>query len=477
MTASNAYNQLTETLGLTEFTNDVIEIYGQDPVLDTPYLLGEALSGSLAVQAAAVTKIGKMRTANSIDDTLDQRIDIDVRAAVNSASGCNNIYQSGHLIKTGLDEDPTFNIYKTRDDNWIFIAGIYPHLRDGLLTLLNCPNNRASISKSISMWDSHNLENAIAENELAGSVLRTQRQWRDSQQGKELLKVPVVDIIKIGESDPEKFRDIKSGQNGSIRPLSNIRVVDMTRVLAGPLASRLLAEQGAHVLHITSPNLPYLLAAVLETGFGKKSAFIDLEQQRDLQILRNLIADADVFSENYHRSGLLKFGLSPFELARIRPGIIFVSESTFGDVGPWQNRKGVDQIAQLVTGIAAEMGVNSSPKLLPNGYYFMDYLTGYLAAAGTCAALIRRAIEGGSYWVRVSLSRSAMWIQDLGRIEFTKETLNRNIGPEERDKYTVESYSPFGVLRHTAPVAMYSRTPSYFELPVVPLGADMPMWW
>ena len=123
-----------------------------------------------------------------------------------------------------------------------------------------------------------------------------------------MLNVPVVEIIKIGESDPEKFRAPKRTSTKPIRPLSNIRVLDMTRVLAGPLASRLLAEQGADVLHISSPNLPYLYAALLETGFGKRSGFIDLEQQQDLKLLRNLIAGADIFSENYHRSGLARYG-------------------------------------------------------------------------------------------------------------------------------------------------------------------------
>ena len=477
MSYDRAFFQLLQTLGLTTSTNDSIEIIGQDPVLDTPYLIGEALAGSLGAQAAMVTRIWKMRTPNITGNGVhDQRVNIDIRAAVNSASGISNIYQSGHLIKTGLEDDPTFKIYRTLDDNWIFIAGIYPHLRDGLLRLLNCINTQASIGQAIARWDSRDLENAIADNELVGSALRTQKEWRDSQQGKELLNVPVVEIIKIGESDPEKFKDLKRTPTKPIRPLSNIRVLDMTRVLAGPLASRLLAEQGADVLHISSPNLPYLHAALLETGFGKRSSFIDLEQQQDLHLLRNLIAGADIFSENYHRSGLARYGLSPSDIANIRPGIIYVSESAFGDVGPWQNRRGVDQIAQMVTGMAAEMGSKDSPKLFPQGHYFIDYLTGYLAAAGACAALIKRATEGGSYWVRVSLIRSAMWVQDLGRIDTTKRTFIHDITSEERAKYMMMSNSPFGVLEHTAPVAKYSKTPSYFEYPVVPLGAHNPVW-
>jgi crotonobetainyl-CoA:carnitine CoA-transferase CaiB-like acyl-CoA transferase len=191
----------------------------------------------------------------------------------------------------------------------------------------------------------------------------------------------------------------------------------MTRVLAGPMATRLLAEQGANVMHISSPNLPSLLAALLETGLGKRSTFIDLAKSKDVKQLKKLISQADIFVENYHRSGLSKHGLSPLELAKLRPGIIYVSESAYGEAGPWQYRRGAEQLAETVTGIAAELGAFDSPKLFPG--YLNDYLTGYLAAFGACAALIRRAKEGGSYWVRVSLCRTAMWIQDLGRVNLS----------------------------------------------------------
>lgn len=479
MPQKRALSQLKEVLDLPAGSLDSIKIRGQDPVLDSPYFIGEALASALGAQAAAVTEIWKIGKANATNAVQDQQVEIDTRAAINSATGVSHIFQSGHLVKTGLENNPTFDVYQTHDGKWIFIAGIYPHLKDGLLTLLNCVNTHTSISQAIQGWDSMDLEEAIAYNGLVGSVLRSEKEWRDSPQGTALLKLPVVEIIKIGESNPEGFGNSNSSPIQPIRPLSSVRVLDMTRVLAGPLASRLLAEQGADVLHVSSPNLPYLLAAVLETGFGKRSTFIDLERRQDIDILRDLIRNTDIYSENYVRSGLAKYGLSPSDLASIRPGIIYVSESAFGEVGPWQNRKGVDQIAQMVSGMAAttdDKDISSSPNLLPHGYYFMDYLTGYLAAAGACAALLKRATDGGSYWVRVSLCQSAMWLQDLGRIDPIKRTLANGITSVERDRYMMESDSAFGVLKHMAPVARYSRTPSYFERPVVPLGAHPPVW-
>ena len=191
-----------------------------------------------------------------------------------------------------------------------------------------------------------------------------------------------------------------------------------------------------------------------------------------MQSIKGLISKTDIFCENYHRSGLSKHGLSPLELAKLRPGIIYVSESTYGEAGPWQYRRGAEQLAESVTGMSAELGAVDSPKTFPG--YLNDYVTGYLAAFGACAALIRRAKEGGSYWVRVSLCRSAMWVQDLGRVS-SSDIINP-LTYEERESFMIESDSSFGKLKHVGPVAKYSETPSYYDIPVVPLGAHQPIW-
>jgi crotonobetainyl-CoA:carnitine CoA-transferase CaiB-like acyl-CoA transferase len=332
--------------------------------------------------------------------------------------------------------------------------------------LLNCAHSKTAIGESIAKWNAQELEDTLAEYGLSGGMLRTEDEWRVHPQGKSLTNLPVVDIVKIGKSESEL------NINDKKRPLSGIRVIDLTRVLAGPMASRLLAEQGADVMHISSPNLPYLLSALLETGMGKKSAFIDLDKPKDVESIKGLISKSDIFCENYHRSGLSKHGLSPLELAKLRPGIIYVSESTYGEAGPWQYRRGAEQLAESVTGMSAELGAIDSPKTFPG--YLNDYVTGYLAAFGACAALIRRAKEGGSYWVRVSLCRSAMWVQDLGRVS-SSDIINP-LTCKERESFMIESDSPFGKLKHVGPVAKYSETPSYYDIPVVPLGAHQPIW-
>ena len=485
MLDKRAFNELLASVSLPSLPSEgLVEIIGNDPVVETPFLAGEAVASALAAQAASILKIWEMRTGKH------QSVSIDLKAAVNSLTGLNNIYQSGHLVEVGIANEATMGFYPTLDSKWIFVLGLFPHLRDGLLILLNSANSREAMSESISKYKAQELEDTIAEHGLSGGMLRTQNEWRMHPQGKALLELPVVDIIKIGESEPQQFKDNNNnnddngndrstGTSSSIRPLSGIRVIDMTRVLAGPMATRLLAEQGADVMHISSPNLPFLLSALLETGWGKRSAYIDLDKAQDVKQLKKLVSQADIFVENYHRSGLSKHGLSPLEVANIRPGIIYVSESAYGETGPWQYRRGAEQLAETVTGISAELGAIDSPKLFPG--YLNDYLTGYLAAFGACAALIRRAKYGGSYWVRVSLCRTAMWIQDLGRVNLSSEQgekimTSNSITQKEQESFVMESPSPFGIIKHVAPVAKYSETASYYELPVVPLGSDMPVW-
>lgn len=475
MVDRRALDELLAYASISSPSEDMVEIIGNDPVVESPFLAGEAIASSLAAQAACVLKIWEMRTGRR------QHVSIDVKAAVNSLTGLDNIYQSGHRVDVGIINEPTVGFYPTLDSKWVFILGLFPNLRDGILNLLNSTNNRNAIGEAISKYNAQELEDTIAEHGLSGGMLRTQDEWRSHPQGKALLELPVVDLIKIDEGEPQKFQENSDDANtrsSRTRPLSGIKVIDMTRVLAGPMATRLLAEQGADVIHISSPNLPFLFAALLETGWGKRSAFIDLDKSNDVKQLKKLISHADVFVENYHRSGLSKHGLSPLEIAKLRPGIIYVSESAYGEAGPWQYRRGAEQLAETVTGIAAELGAIDSPKLFPG--YLNDYLTGYLATFGACAALIRRAKEGGSYWVRVSLCRTAMWIQDLGRVKnfsFTdEEKTTSSITSEERESFMTESNSPFGIIKHTAPVAKYSETQSYYERPVTPLGADLPIW-
>ena len=212
-----------------------------------------------------------------------------------------------------------------------------------------------------------------------------------------------VEVERIGDGDPVPFAP-------AARPLSGIKVVDMAHVLAGPVTSRVLAEQGAEVVHVSSPQQQDPVHVMIDTGFGKRSAYVDLDRAEDVATLRGLIGTADVFAHSWRPGSLDRRGLSPAELARLRPGLIYVSVSCYGYDGPWAERAGYDPLGQVASGLAAGEGSLEAP-LMASTFTLNDYLAAYLAAAGVNSALLRRAREGGSYHVKVSLTAASLYVQ------------------------------------------------------------------
>jgi crotonobetainyl-CoA:carnitine CoA-transferase CaiB-like acyl-CoA transferase len=273
-----------------------------------------------------------------------------------------------------------------------------------------------------------------------------------------------VEIIKIGDSDPEPFPE-------GDRPLSGIRALDLTRILAGPIAARTLAEHGADVLMVTAEHLPQITQHVLDTSHGKRSCFLDLSVPEDAARLRELVRDADVLSQGYRPSVMENLGFGPEELAALRPGLVYASISCFGADGPFSHRGGWEQIAQTVTGICND-GRPDRPALLPAAA--CDYTTGYLAAYGILLALARRARVGGSYHVRVSLCQSGMFIYRQGKTEYDDPDMN--VSDAELAALRLDSEPGHGLLRHLGPVLHLSDTPPHWSRPTPVLGNDAPQW-
>src|SRR5437867_6450862 len=282
-----------------------------------------------------------------------------------------------------------------------------------------------------------------------------------------------MEIVKIGDSPPEKLPD-------GDRPLSGIRVLDLTRVLAGPTCARTLAEHGADVLKITAPHLPVIEYQELDTGHGKLAAHLDLREPRELETLRGLVREADVFSQGYRPGTLGLRGLSPEALAELRPGIVYVSLSAFSHVGPWAARRGFDTVIQTVTGITSRQGV-LFPGAAPGPQFYpvsaIDYLTGYLMAFGALVALARRVREGGSWLVRISLAQVGRWLVGRGQVpEAELKDVPKEFSPAERERWTMTSDTPVGRLRHLGPVVRLSETPPRWARPSAPLGYHEPVW-
>ncbi|GAA5232631.1 CoA transferase [Verticiella sediminum] len=441
-----------------------VTIKGQDPVFPNPFKIGEATANAIAAVGVAVTDIQEMKTGRR------QNVEVDVRHAAATCIGSKLIRTRGPSGSWDLFSTREMNHMRTlthpwlcKDGRWFMPHFNLPHLHDRVIEVLKCESNAESVSKAISEWDSLDLEEAIAEAGACGSVVRSNAEWLRHPHGAMLAKRPVLEVTKIGDSDPMPF-------NPDGRPLSGIRVLDLTRILAGPMAARTLAEHGADVLMVAAERLPQVPEHVLDTSHGKRSCFLDFDKSEDLATIRQLIKSTDVFSQGY-RSGVMDhYGLSPEQLHEMRPGIVYISISCFGYGGPLSSRRGWEQISQATTGIVLDSGMDK-PKLAPAAV--CDYTTGNLAAYGALLALARRAREGGSYHVRVSLCQSGMFLYRMGKVAYD---LTAALSEAEVESISMVSNTGYGELKHLAPVLRLSETQGCWDKPAPKLGSSAPAW-
>ncbi len=462
------FGSVMKELGLSpEDTGGAITFVGEDPIFPSAHRLGASISIPIMAAAAGVADIWRQRTGRGQDLTLD------LRKAIH---GINPGYKftptvNGYpyQVPFGLDNPMTFDLYRTKDGRFFLPTGAYPGLLHSMCTFLGCSPDKDSIAEAVSKWDSEELDKAAADNGLVFALVRTAEEWAAHPQGKYLADKPLVEIIKIGESDPEPFTP-------AARPLSGLRVLAATHVIAGNVMARTLAEHGAEVLQIAHPEeFEHEAFAQDPTAGFTSSAWLDLNQPEARQRAYELAAGADVFVENYRGRKIADLGLSPEELAARRPGIIYASDKAFSHEGPWANRAGFDMEALAVTGFATEEGTPEQPKFPPT-HVMNDFIAGYIGAAGIQAALIRRAKEGGSYHVRVNLARCAMWFMSLGT--FDKDApvpageQHQLLAPD-----TITAQTPYGELVRLAPPVQFSETKPYWQDPVLVVrGSSKPAW-
>jgi crotonobetainyl-CoA:carnitine CoA-transferase CaiB-like acyl-CoA transferase len=440
-----------------------VSIIGDDPVASGVHRLGGASAVALAAQGAVLAAWWRLRGGGPPQD-----VSVDIGDAVHALNTGIFLRQNGYLSDPHvLMYSPAMGFHPTRDGRLIFLNTAKPRQRDGILELLNCPHTQAAVRASAANWGAEDLEEACAQRRLAGCMPRSQEEWRSHPQGRYQLARQVVHISRVSDGAPAP---VTPGP----RPLSGIKVLDVAHILAGPIVSRTLAEQGADVLRITSPLVPDELPLVIDTGFGKRAAFLNLDLGEDRAQLENLIKTADVFIQSYAPGSLARRGFSPERLALLNPRLIYVGVSCYGD-GPWTNRVGFDPNAQAVTGISVSEGSLQEPKRVATGL-LNDLVTGYLGAAGVLAALIRRAQEGGGYRIDLSLVRTSMWVQDLGLVPAAQRLSGSGPPPRARPPRLLSMQSPFGELTYLAPVTQYSETSAYWSRPPEPLGTSRPVW-
>jgi crotonobetainyl-CoA:carnitine CoA-transferase CaiB-like acyl-CoA transferase len=449
-----------------------------EPVLKTKLRAAETTAAALAAQAALICEIWRQRTGRS------QAASLDLQGAGLALQSVNHQRVWKYPIAYPEPTYPTVAIYPTKDGRHVMINGGYPGLRNGLLEMLDCANTAEAVRRAVGRRTAAEIEDQAAARGLSAVQVRSREEWAAHPQGQALAAAPIIEIERIGDAPPVPFPigdmgfpqhspTVPATPPSGLRPLSGIRVLDLTHVIAGPTSAKTLAEQGATVLHIYSPNRPQLPPFDIDTGHGKLSAFLDLtNRHEDKEMLRALVRKADVFAQSYRPRSISSI-FPPDEMAALRPGIVYVSLSCYGFEGPWRNRPGWEQLAQSATGIAAFEGSLEEPKLA-EGFFPNDYITGFLAAIGTLAALIRRATEGGSWHVKVSLCRTAMILLDQGQADASAKTAAPP--PEVLRRFMMESDGALGRLHFLGPVLRYTETPSRWDLPASPLGAHPPCW-
>jgi len=438
---------------------------GADPVLPTSFRIGEVGAAALAAVGVAVSELWALRTGRR------QQIGVDTRRATASLRSGHYLQLDGAAMPT--DRNTIMGVYPARDGRWSYLHCNFPNHRAAALEVLGVPEDLEAVRRAVAGWDALALEEAIIAAKGAGGMVRSMEEWARHPQAAAIASLPLLEIVKIGDSAPEALPD-------GDRPLSGVRVLDLTRVLAGPTGARTLAEHGADVLKITAAHLPNLGYQEYDTGHGKLSAYLDLREPKDVETLRALVREADVFSQGYRPGTLAARGFSPETLAGLRPGIVVVSLCAFGHVGPWASRRGFDTVVQTVSGITRRQG-HLFPGAEPGPQFYpasaIDYITGYLMAFGALAALARRAREGGSWLVRISLAQTGRFIVGRGEVpESRLANVPKEFSPEEIARWSTTSDTPAGRLRHLAPVVQLSETPARWARPSVPLGHHEPAW-
>ncbi|MFI0966675.1 CoA transferase [Streptomyces sp. NPDC021080] len=381
---------------------------------------------------------------------------------------------------------PLSRFWRTAD-GWVRTHANYPHHRARLLDALGAADDASveDVAALLAGRSAREVEESVYGAGGLAVALRTPKEWAAHEQGLALARRPLIERDGPSGGGGPSGRGGPSGDrprvlsplpgDGPLLPASGVRVLDLTRVIAGPVATRTLALLGADVLRVDGPQLPEDPDAHADTGFGKRSTVLDLAADR--RVLDELLASADVVVTGYRPGSLDRFGLSPEALAERDPGLVVAQVSAWGTYGPWGGRRGFDSLVQVATGIAVTEGSPQRPGALPA--QALDHGTGYLLAAAVLRALTERAESGHGRVVRLALARTAMWLTDgIGHQEAPGTAPDPSAGePYGRpDVWLSERTGPVGRLGHALPPVSFTGGPTDWARPPGRWGTDAARW-
>ncbi|MCK1382927.1 CoA transferase [Bradyrhizobium sp. 21] len=438
-----------------------VRLTGEEPHIPSSFRVALAGQTTIAAAGLAAAEIWRLRSGEVQD------VSVDMRHAV---AECRS---ERYLRVDDKPPPPAWDaiagVYKTGDNRFVRCHTNFPHHRDAVCKVLGCEPEREKVQAALIQWKGKDFETAAYAAGGVVALMRSCDEWSALPQARALADLPLVSIEKIGEAPPKPW------PKGD-RPLAGLRVLDLSRVIAGPVAGRTLAAHGADVLLVSGPDLPAIPWLTIDTGRGKLTTFLELKSEAGRAQMRALLKDADIFSQGYRPRALAALGFSPEDAAEINPGIVYVTLSAYGHAGPWAERRGFDSLVQTTTGFNHAEGQAAGldgPKELPA--QMLDHATGYLMAFGAMMAKTRQAREGGSWHVRVSLAQTGRWLWNLGRLERGLDT--PDITGEDVHAAFIESVpSGFGTLKAVRHSALLSKTPARWSRPAMPLGSHPAQW-
>lgn len=437
---------------------DALEIVDGPAAIASTLPLSDIAAGVHGALAIAAAKFHQLRGGAALTPFVDRR-----RAGL-ALAGNEYLTIDGEAPATW---DPITGYYRTADDGWLYLHGNFQHLRDGLLALFGAGNERADMAAKLAEWSAAAAEEAAQTRGLCAMRLRTRAEWEAHPQQAALAKQPLICFAPLGRPDE------RTPPPAGARPLDGVRVLDLSRVIAGPMAGRALAELGADVLHISGPHLPFIEPLVVDTGFSKRNAHVDLREAAGREALCALIRTADVMIDAYRPDALAARGFGAKALAALNPGLVHVSLSAFSAIGPWGGRRGYDSYVQAGVGMATARA-DTPPRRL--ACQPLDYLTGALGAFAAILGLIRRADDGCA--ATLSLARTAIWLWEMADLlgpEPAPPARNPTIAETAAEGALFACPSDFGALRALAPPWGFREIAPVLA-PPRRLGADAPRW-
>jgi CoA-transferase family III len=432
-----------------------------DGVLPSCFAVTELASGAIAAAGLSIAELAGTLGSKPIAIRVDRRLasmwfDLSIRPM-------------GWTLPPA--RDPLMGDYRTKD-GWIRLHTYAPRHRSAAERVLGRCDDAQAAAQRVATWCKGELEASIVQAGGCAAEMRSAAEWSDHPQGRAVAAEPLICLDESDERVPSGRWPESVGTPDATRPLAGVRVLDLTRVLAGPVATRFLAGYGADVLRIDPPDWSEP-GVVPEVTLGKRCAHLDLKSSAGRATFESLLAGADVLVHGYRPTALERLGFGAARRRALAPGLIDVCLDAYGWSGPWAERRGFDSLVQMSAGIAhAGSSWKRSERPVPLPVQALDHATGYLAAAAAIRGVVRRLATGRGLAARLSLARTAKLLLDLGAGDDEPPFTSESPG----DVAEAAEATPWGGARRLNPPVSIPHIPMHWSLPATQLGSSPAAW-